>query len=537
MAGKEKKGGKEGEFSQLSLDELAQTKKDVENFLEMLEDQYRKASVSEASYKEGKEKNQKKLAEVVKLLQEWGYSEPPKTGAAATPAPAAEIPPSAAQPRPPTQQAAAPTQQQVSAAFESLQKELMESRLKIETERLKALIDALKEGRQATDERIQRITENIGEIRSLVFQREGAASQQEMKLKKMEELVNEIKPQEIAKEFSKRDKTLAQDDVRLEKIEKKLDEVSRTAAGTQALIKSIGGLENVASINTEMARKTQMVSDTAKRIDRLSDKIEKIFIDLNKNLEEFLLYKTKQDTMDELVKDMLKSVDSLTIKLEGYVQKEDLNLMKTDIAGLSGKLEEVGKLIDMIIPVVRLKLPDTIQSLKKDRDDIETLLASLEKAYKGKSLSRKEYLKARETNLQKLADIEEHLKKEWQKIGWQDVQQDAAAQKEAARPGQKEGEKKDVTVAGQKTDGGKDQPPQQPEKAGPAGNKQAEAVPAKPATPKQETPAGQKPRESQPPEKKQTRKEKLLSDLKDSLDKGLISKEAYEKTRQMLENS
>ena len=53
--------------------------------------------------------------------------------------------------------------------------------------------------------------------------------------------------------------------------------------------------------------------------ERLSDRIQKIFIDLNKKLELFIIYKTKQDSLDELSKEMLKTLDALTIKIDHYV--------------------------------------------------------------------------------------------------------------------------------------------------------------------------------------------------------------------------
>ncbi|MBI4020018.1 MAG: hypothetical protein HY367_01690 [Candidatus Aenigmarchaeota archaeon] len=566
---KEKKG--QDDLSQMSMEELAQTKRDIETLIASLEDEYRKAGISEASYKEAKEKNQRRLEQARKLLEEWGYSEPPAAASPPAAAAAAHVMAATATAQllpdtvpPPRIQAAPPGQ-----AYDGLQRELIESRMKIETERLKAMIDAVKESKQATDERIQRVTESIGEIRSLVFQREGAMSQQELKVKKLEEMIGEVKPQEIAKEFGKRDKTIAQEDLRLEKLEKKLDEVARAAASTQVLIKGIGGLENIATLNREMSQKTAGVSETAKRIDRLSDKIEKIFVELNKNLGEFVLYKTKQDTMDELVKDMLKSLDGLTIKLEGYVQKEDMNLIKADIAALSGKLDEVGKLIDMIIPVVKLKLPDTIQGLKKEKEDIDLLLASLEETYKRKGLSRREYVKARETNLQKLGVIDEQLKKEWQTlqsgdniagrhpIGGQETGQQEQAKEKAAGPAEKPQPKQGKGNPAAAATGLPQETVKQPKEAaavpGKPTSQQQDALNAEEAKPDgkdkeadktatattQDSPGQQAAanKEQEGAAKAAGRKERLLADLKDSLDRGLISREAYERAREMVENS
>jgi len=58
----------------LSVDDLVKQKEEIEMLLSSLEDEYRNASISDKSYKEVKEKNQKRLDQIKSKLEELGIS-------------------------------------------------------------------------------------------------------------------------------------------------------------------------------------------------------------------------------------------------------------------------------------------------------------------------------------------------------------------------------------------------------------------------------------------------------------------------------
>ncbi|MBI4182170.1 MAG: hypothetical protein HY520_04360, partial [Candidatus Aenigmarchaeota archaeon] len=70
----------------LSVNDLAAQRKEIKNLLATLEDDYRKAAVTEKSYQEVKKKNQEKLAKITEILYNMGITEDEP---ASTPAPAA----------------------------------------------------------------------------------------------------------------------------------------------------------------------------------------------------------------------------------------------------------------------------------------------------------------------------------------------------------------------------------------------------------------------------------------------------------------
>ena len=575
MAGKkEEKKGKGMDFTNMSVEEIVAHREEVKTLLSSLEDEYRKASITEASYKELKEKNRKRLDEVNTVLTDWGIKDdnPLPTGitasaasppTAATPAAsAAATPASPAKPGQPSQPATASpviqstdpatamqpplpsasaarsvvTEQPRAAPMQSMapdfgnqlqgmltaslgmQKELLENKIAMELEKINVQVSSLKESKGASDERLQRVMETIGEIRSTVMQREAALSKEEALVKKIDDQVATIKPTEIAKEFAKRDKPITDLAMRADVLEDKVGLLNENMSHVQTLLRTIGGIENIAAMSKSMTAKINLVEDYLQKIDRMSDKVEKIFMDMNKKMEDFVLYKTKQETMDDLVKDLMKGIDSLTVKTESFMTKEDMNPVRTELGGLMTKLDETKKILNMLVPIVQMKMPEKIEKLKKERDDITVLLSTMEEQQKSGGLGQEEYLQTRSANEKKLEEINALISEEWNRFqpAAPAAPQPTTNQPAAATP---------PTAAPTTT------PASQPAA-------KAEKPDAKPEQPSVETKKNDKPgplKAKKPAKAKPANDgDNLLAELDDSFKRGLISEKAYQRTKKML---
>ncbi|MBI4182250.1 MAG: hypothetical protein HY520_04760, partial [Candidatus Aenigmarchaeota archaeon] len=380
----------------------------------------------------------------------------------------------------------------------------LDSKFTVEIEKMKTLLDAQKDAKAALDQKLLTISEGMGELRSLVYQREAIAKNQDLKVEKLGEQMAELKPEQMAKEFAKRDKSITDHDMRLEKIEFKLGDLLKTVTDIRSLLKSVGGLENIAAVNKEIAQKTASLEEKAKRVDRLSSKIEGMYVDLNKKMEDFFLYRAKQETLDELVKELMKASDNLGARLSDYVAKPDLAAIREDISGIGSRMREMKKLIDTVIPIVRLKLPARLQELQKGKDDIELVIATLEESHRKGTLAKQEFLEAKRKNQEKLAGVARALEEEWARFEAQQSlgEPPAAAPQMSAPPSL----------------------PQQAEISTPA-QEASLAPPAGKPAPAAAAPA-EKPQGGGPPA---AAGDSLLAELRDSLAKGQISKDAYER--------
>lgn len=301
---------------------------------------------------------------------------------------------------------------EVEETREEIPVERIETVPSIEIEKLKVMIDGIRDAKRVTDETIQTLSENIGEIRSMVFQVDGSLRETSLKLEKIEDDILGLKPKEIDKKFREVNATLEKQHMLIEKFDKKSEDLAGKINEVYKILKGIGGIENLVNLNKDIQKKIEDMKEALKYTERLAFKTEKTFIDLSKSLEDFVVYKKKQDDLEEIVRDLQKSVDELNLKFDNFPTKRDLEMLKGDILVIQKQIEEINK----VLPVVQSRLPETIVNLRKEKENILLFLDSLEQQLKVGAISIGEYEDAKKKNLNKLAKIESNLKEEWERV-------------------------------------------------------------------------------------------------------------------------
>jgi len=283
----------------------------------------------------------------------------------------------------------------------------------VEIEKLKIMIDTVRESGKVTDETARGLSESIGELRSMVFQADAELKEVSMKMEKIEDEISEVRPQEIQKKFREYNENFEKNQLELEKLSKKAEDSGEKINKVFELLKSIGGIENLININQQVQKKLEEINEVMKYIERIGTKTEKMFIDLNKGLQDLILIKAKQDDFNESLKDIIKNIDSLNVKFEGYITKKDIDAFKEDNMLIKKQIEDIKK----VLPIADLKLPENIINLRKEREDINSLLESLEEQCVRGKVSKDEFAKIKDANTKRLEEIRTSLESEWKNIG------------------------------------------------------------------------------------------------------------------------
>jgi len=600
----------------LSVDELVEKWRQIKDFLSSLEDDYRNAEVSEDAYKEAKEKNERKLKQMGGMITDWGISldeiqskAAPAPGAAAEAAgPAKEAKPAAEtvaaeeeadeKPEPPKAKKGAKAAEPVNAAAPivvaaapGMSMDVVEAKIAAKSEKMSATIDSVKEAQNRISERLQTLAESIGEFRSQGSQRESVVKELQSRLETVMEQVAEIDPQRFSKELQKRDKSSSQQDMRLEKIEMKVSQVTSTVGEIRKTLESIGGLENIAEVSREIGKKMSQVSSTYSEMTKLASRTERIYLELNKRMEDFAVYKSKQEGMEELAKDMVRSIDTLNVRMENYVTLESFDNLKKNLSDLEMKINALADMIGKLIPIARMKIPEEVRDLQEEREAVQAIMESLESEYNEGKMAKARYEVAKKKNVEKLGRVQEALRKEWDRFEKMVTRSSGQAGPEAAKAAEKaeaaggkaesspgpvearregaepepmaEQEKEDQSkpidakaakreeaeetakeaAGGRKgknraaSDGkGSGIAQKAKEKAMAKGKEKAgkEAAP-KTSGGKQSSKPGGKGMTAKTEPKPMSEKERMLAALEDSFKRGKLSKEAYERSRKLLE--
>jgi hypothetical protein len=454
-----KKNNKNKSNRKKNLRKKRKTENDVKDLLLHLEDEYRKANISEKDYKELKEKYSKELEkmnnmakdppkskkkkeeeeieevtpEVIERLatqlseqpevqeeeEKPGFfsklfggkkKEKPEAGTAeiqeTSTVPAFEEPAT----EPQTYEEPESYAPQSSSHFSELNKKI--GLFEVEIEKLKTMLETVKETGHVTDETIQAISESIGELRSLIFQTDASLKETMVKMEKIDDDISEVKPKEIVKKFREIDAEKEKHNLEMEKLQKKTEDANEKLNKMYEMLKSIGGIENLVDVNKKIQEKLKDVDEAVKYIGRIGAKTEKQFMDLSRGLEDLILFKAKQEDLDESLKDIIKSIDALNVKFEDYMSKKDMDVFREDILIIKKQLESINK----VLPLVEVKLPENIIDLRKEREDILLLLDSLKEQYENKKITKAEYKSFKEGNEKRLKEIEKGLEKEWKKV-------------------------------------------------------------------------------------------------------------------------
>jgi len=520
-------------------EELQRQKEDIENLLSSLEAGFAEGSITQEHYNEVKQKNQEKLEEIkkkLKLAEKKVQKQAEK--------PEAETPP-----KEPVSKEEGPAPKQdkneekkpgILGEISSKEREVGEEKIKekiimelspkmekinLRLVKLKAFVDAMKEDKTAEREGTQHINEELGETRSALGSIEGRLSEMEMKLEDVSETLADLKPQRFAKELQKKEEEIKMHEARLEKLDDMNSTILKRVNQIQIILEKLGNIESIATMTKDISKKLVSIDDKEKKITRLADKIDNMFVEINKRLEEFMFYKAKQDSLDDLSKEMLKSMDELTTKLTRYAEKDDLEILRDTLENkINASMKEEGA-------------PSISRESQQEKSEVESLMKLLDEQFKKGQISKKDYEKAKEANVQKLREFEGGAQKVTVPIVAESretiIEQKPPVEEEIPEEPSTSGLEQAAKIA---------QPPEsEPKKEEVKEKKEpstAKTAPSKKAVPPKEEIAQKtvtkeeiaKKIAENPPDKKQ----KMLADLEYSFRKGLISQKAYETAQKMI---
>lgn len=531
------------------LVELQKQKEDIEILLSSLEEAYSEAGITEKHYKEVKTKNKKKLKGIERKIKRVEKKVSKKAKMEVKPKTVGEIieeeegpvpvskpfegempaEPSAEMPKP------APVEvgkerfsaDDIKGMLSRFIKEIKPGglevlpkveKMEVRLEKMNAFLTAIKDEKTSEDETIRRLTEEIGEMRSSIGALDRKASQQEITVTEINTAIGELKPQKFVKFLRKEDMRVKMHDAKIEKIEDMTSLLIKRITQVEEVLKKIGSLEKIADFGRNIAKRLVEIENREKRIGRISDRIDTIFMELNKRLDEFMLYKAKQDTLDELSREMMKAIDAMNTKIEGFAKKEDLNLLRDT---LESKISGAG--------VVAPTASQEVIKLQEQKSEIEGLLGILEEQFKKGEMKGEEYYKAKKINTERLESINKKIQEKSQApVGVPAPVESVKEEKpsEVPKPVAKKKPLEDKKPTEEKKPA-ETPPTTQLEEKKPVEKPVEKKIMEKPLEEK-------KPVEEKKPAK-EGRKEQMLEELEESYKKGEISKEAYEKTKKMIE--
>lgn len=213
-----------------------------------------------------------------------------------------------------------------------------------EVEKIECKIEVLEGIGEELNHRIASISEEVGDLRRMIRDKEQSQKELEINFEKVRDAVEQIEPLKIVKGVEKLSAEIEKTSARVERNEQLFRNFDEEIKKVREVLSRFKSFENLVDLEKKVNEKVSKIEKAERYTERIVSKAEGIFADLN---EKLLALKDKLDTItkvDNLIKNLVKEIDQLSLKLEKDVMKtEDLNKLKQS---LEKKIEEETGLLE-----------------------------------------------------------------------------------------------------------------------------------------------------------------------------------------------
>lgn len=211
-----------------------------------------------------------------------------------------------------TEEESAPSEQE---------KDLTLRELNAMLEKVNGKLEAEMEMRHNLEARIAEISERVGEIRASVLERDTSFRNIESEFSEFKKLIEIVQPSQIRKELDEHRVDVLSTKAKVEALEEQLSTINKQVGKIKDTIENIKSFENLTKILEDIEKKIKIIEATKKDVDNGAGKVEAVFMELSSRIIEFEKRKGQIDSIDEIQKDILKELDKIKIKVEGFADK------------------------------------------------------------------------------------------------------------------------------------------------------------------------------------------------------------------------
>ncbi len=219
------------------------------------------------------------------------------------------------------------------------------ARLSSTIERIQVQLEGLNVARGASNEKFTRISEQIGELRTMIIESEKRMRSIDANATKAVDLVNEVHPENLSKEIklvqAKNEQLKARIEVNAV-ISKDMIKEMKKIRNHMDLFQ---GTEGILKLNEEVKEELISIQKLKAITEGHSDKVENIFLDIQKNFSRFERFKNDAKNIESNYKEIKKIVDGMKVKEGTLAEKQELIKLKEKTEGkLRNFQEQIAKI-------------------------------------------------------------------------------------------------------------------------------------------------------------------------------------------------
>ena len=230
------------------------------------------------------------------------------------------------------------------------------SKLTAEIEKIKASLEAFAEVRKSSSERFNRISEQIGELRAMILDRDKNIQSIELKSLKAYDLVETVQPEKIMIDVQKQEAKIEALKANLEGNEAIMDRVMEELKDAKKKIKFFRGVEEIVKLSEETKKELMEIKKVESRININTDKVETIYSEIRKKFQKIDVFDSSLQEMRAGVEQNTKDSQFLKDKVSDLASKDELNALVQKVQRYVEALKDLEKKSSMSKDIDKLKL-------------------------------------------------------------------------------------------------------------------------------------------------------------------------------------
>lgn len=228
-------------------------------------------------------------------------------------------------------------------------------RLSTEIDRLKAGQEAFQEVRKSFTERFTRISEQIGELRSMILDRDRTIQTMELKAVKAIDLVESIKPDKFMMDLERQNVKIEALKANLEGNEAIVDQVMEELKDMRRKMSFFRGIEEIIKLSEEIKKELIGIKKIEGTINIQTDKVQTIYSDMRKKIQDLDTFNSQLQESKANIEQNSKDIDYLKTKSLNFAEKEELDKLLDKVQKYTEALKEIQKKSPLSRDIERLK--------------------------------------------------------------------------------------------------------------------------------------------------------------------------------------
>jgi chromosome segregation ATPase len=229
-------------------------------------------------------------------------------------------------------------------------------RIKTELEKIKASQEAIKEIRTSFSDRFTRISEQIGELRSMILERDRTIQEIELKAVKSSDLVSSVQPEKLMTEVQKQEVKIEALKANLEGNEAITNRVMEELRETRKKIEFFRGVEEVVKLSEEVKSELIEIKKAEGRINTQTDKVQTMYAELRTRVQDLDAFKSEVADSKASIEQNSKDVDFIKTKIANLAEKSELDKLVSKLQGYINSLNELQKKTSFSKDIEQLKV-------------------------------------------------------------------------------------------------------------------------------------------------------------------------------------